>query len=1093
MSDDASAIHVLHVDDQVDFCELVSTFLQREDDRISVWSATSVESGLEVLHDEPVDCIISDHDFPEQSGIEFLQTVRETHPEIPFILYTGKGSEEVASEAISAGVTDYMQKGSGTDQYAVLTNRIVNSVDQYRAEQDAARNRQRLETLISNLPGIAYRCRNEREWPMNHIRGECQKMTGYTAEELEEADVAWGTEVIHPDDQDVVWDAVQYAIDDDIPFEVTYRIRTKDGDTRWMWERGRKIDGGSDDVERLEGFITDITDRVERERELEQYEAYLEESTDIITVLDEEGRVQYQSPATTRLLGYEPGDLIGENGFEYVHPDDVDELLTTFSTLVGDEGETVTAEARFRTADDDWRWLEIHGNNQLHNEAVNGIVTNNRDITERKQYEQELEETNTLLSTLIDTLPVGILAEDGSRNVLAANDRLVELFEFEGSPQELVGADCERLAEDVSELFADPAEFAARIDEVVSNKLSVQNEELDLADGRTFSRSHEPIDLSSGNGHLWVYRDITDRKNREERLRETSSRLEVLFDQSPDMINVHDGDGNIIDPNPQLQEKTGYSEAELRGMKVWALDRDIDRADAIELWERMDSGDRERLEGVYEREDGSSFPVEIHLRRLDIDGENRYLVISRDITERKERERELLYQNDLFRKAQEIADVGAWSYDVEADEGYLTEQGYAIHGLPPDSDIDPQTSLEHYHPDDRETIERAFERAIEDGVSYDLELRLVAADGAERWVRTRGDPLIEDGTVTRVRGTLQDISGPKERERQLQAERDRFRAVFEESFDAMVIANDDGVIVDANESASTLFGLPSDDLLGQSIEEFAPDDYDFNTGWTDFQQAEDERGEFPLVRPDGEQRIVEYAATANVTPGEHLSVLRDVTDRNSRARELERQNERLEDFASIVSHDLRNPLNVAGSRVELAQDDCDSEHLESAMGALERMETLIDDILTLARLGEPVGDFDSVRLDSLVTSCWANVSTGNATIEVDVDRSIRADGSRLRQLLENIIRNAVEHGGTDVTVRIGELDGGFYVEDDGPGIPPEDRDQIFEAGYSTSREGTGFGLSIAQEIIEAHGWTVTVTEGADGGARFEIRGVESAE
>jgi signal transduction histidine kinase len=157
------------------------------------------------------------------------------------------------------------------------------------------------------------------------------------------------------------------------------------------------------------------------------------------------------------------------------------------------------------------------------------------------------------------------------------------------------------------------------------------------------------------------------------------------------------------------------------------------------------------------------------------------------------------------------------------------------------------------------------------------------------------------------------------------------------------------------------------------------------------------------------------------------------------------------------------------------------------------METLIDDILTLARLGEPVGDIDSVRLDSLVTSCWANVSTGNATIEVDVDRSIRADGSRLRQLLENIIRNAVEHGGTDVTVRIGELDGGFYVEDDGPGIPPEDRDQIFEAGYSTSREGTGFGLSIAQEIIEAHGWTVTVTEGADDGARFEIRGVESAE
>ena len=86
----------------------------------------------------------------------------------------------------------------------------------------------------------------------------------------------------------------------------------------------------------------------------------------------------------------------------------------------------------------------------------------------------------------------------------------------------------------------------------------------------------------------------------------------------------------------------------------------------------------------------------------------------------------------------------------------------------------------------------------------------------------------------------------------------------------------------------------------------------------------------------------------------------------------------------------------------------------------------------------------------------------------------------------------MEHGGEDVTVRIGELDGGFSVEDDGPGIPPEDREQIFDAGYSTTRDGTGFGLSIVQEIIEAHGWTVAVTEGADGGARFEITGVEDA-
>lgn len=104
-------------------------------------------------------------------------------------------------------------------------------------------------------------------------------------------------------------------------------------------------------------------------------------------------------------------------------------------------------------------------------------------------------------------------------------------------------------------------------------------------------------------------------------------------------------------------------------------------------------------------------------------------------------------------------------------------------------------------------------------------------------------------------------------------------------------------------------------------------------------------------------------------------------------------------------------------------------------------------------------------------------------------RSVRADRSRLRQLVANLLRNAVAHGGETVTITVGELDEGFYVEDDGPGIPQKTLDTVFEGGYSTSEDGTGFGLSIVKQVAEAHGWTVGVTEGANGGARFEITGV----
>lgn len=118
------------------------------------------------------------------------------------------------------------------------------------------------------------------------------------------------------------------------------------------------------------------------------------------------------------------------------------------------------------------------------------------------------------------------------------------------------------------------------------------------------------------------------------------------------------------------------------------------------------------------------------------------------------------------------------------------------------------------------------------------------------------------------------------------------------------------------------------------------------------------------------------------------------------------------------------------------------------------------------------------------------MATAEATIVTDTDQRIRADRSRLSQLLENLMRNAVEHGGSDVTVTVGELDGGFYVEDDGVGIPEAERETVFEMGYSTSDEGTGFGLAIVKRITEAHGWDIRVTDGANGGTRFEITGVE---
>ncbi|MFB6311993.1 MAG: PAS domain S-box protein [Salinirussus sp.] len=206
--------------------------------------------------------------------------------------------------------------------------------------------------------------------------------------------------------------------------------------------------------------------------------------------------------------------------------------------------------------------------------------------------------------------------------------------------------------------------------------------------------------------------------------------------------------------------------------------------------------------------------------------------------------------------------------------------------------------------------------------------------------------------------------------------------------------------------------------------------------------------------------------------------------------EIRRERDRLDEFAGVLSHDIRNPLNVAMGRVTLAKEaDEPDEHLVHVEHALERIERLIEDALTLAREGARVGETEQIDLRATAEEAWWNVETGEASLEVTEDRDLAADHSRLLQVFENLFRNAVEHGGQTVTVTVGATTDGFFIADDGPGIPPEERELIFESGYSTGEESTGYGLAIVKRIIDAHGWTIDVTESESGGARFEVTDV----
>lgn len=749
-------LKILHVDDEVDFVEMAATFLERKNDRFDVKAVTDASEGLDQLTIEEFDCIVSDYDMPGRNGIQFLEAIREDYPNLPFILYTGKGSEEVASEAISAGVTDYLQKGSGTSQYTVLANRISNAVEQYRS-------RHAVETTEKKLSQLAEKT-----------------------------------------------DDILFMFNED-------------------WSELLFINSAYEDI--WDGSIAELQEDPKR-------------------------------------------------FLEFVHPEDQERLIHTMERI--SNGEENTIEYRVIRPDGEQRWIRA------------------------------------------ESQPI---------------------FDDEGTLSRIVGS----------------------------------------------------------------ARDITERKVREERLREEQQFVNSIFDALPDPLYAFDVEGYPIRWNKKFEEVSGYSSDEIEEMYVieFIPEEEIETI-ATDLWTIFDERCSITADTAIKTKHGDCIPYELTGGPLeDADGNIRGMTgIGRDLTERKEHENRLKALNETAQELmtaktrKQVAEIG-----VDAAREILSFDANAIHlyeddqsGLVPIAQTDAGQELVSAPPTFTEGESIAWR------------------------VYDSGEPL-----------ALHDVPDDS----------DVYNSETPIQSELYLPIGEDGIL-----------------LAGSPIPEV-------------FDQHDLVLGEI---------------LTGNIATA--LEQVKQTEQLRTRERELTRQNERLDEFANVVSHDLRNPLNVAVGRIELAREECDSDHLGYVEEAHQRMNTLIDDLLTLPREGEQVSVMESVNLVELSQNCWQNVATADATLLMDIDQTIQADQSRLQQLLENLMRNAVQHNDEGVTVFVGELDDGFYVEDNGSGISEEDHDHVFDTGYSTVENGTGFGLSIVKQVADAHDWHIHITEGADGGARFEITGVE---
>jgi len=321
---------------------------------------------------------------------------------------------------------------------------------------------------------------------------------------------------------------------------------------------------------------------------------------------------------------------------------------------------------------------------------------------------------------------------------------------------------------------------------------------------------------------------------------------------------------------------------------------------------------------------------------------------------------------------------------------------------------------------------------------------------------------------------------------------DRF---FREMADPALIIDNELTVIEYNRAATAILGtLTKRSELTETDSGFAER---LETAIADDKTA----GEFTTDANGGPERTYDIEVTQitdqfDITQG-YVVVLRDITDRKQRERQLEKQNQRLEEFADVVSHDLRNPLGTAEGWAEAADDALDSSepNIETAEMALdhidtahERMEELIGVLLTMARQGQTVDNPEPVSLADCASEAWETADTGEMELNVDIDRTVGGDAARLRQAFENLFRNANDHSGASTITVTGTPDG-FAIEDDGDGVDDADEESLFEFGYTTDEDGTGIGLAVVKRIINAHGWRIAVGESDEGGACFEITGV----
>jgi len=1123
------AIRVLYVNSDPAFAELVQTKLQQTSTEIDCIPADGIDETLHNLGADQIDCIVTAYSIEDSDGIGLTELIRQQNDDIPIILFTGQGSEKIASEATRAGVSDYIPVRSERDNFTLLAARIRTLTKAARKRTEAEQTKRRFRRTLERATDAIYAV--DSDWRIEYMN---EKMAERVGRDL---DAVVG---------ETIWEEFPSIVGTEL--EERYRTAMETGEPVSFEQRlGEPFDYWVEvrafpDEDGLTIFSRDITDERERQRELERNEAICQNIQDVVFVLNQDGIVRFANPAAARVLGDTQSNPIeGEQ----------------LSTLVGNRVLESDAEAFIRAVDETLRETRSDGgiaassdtDLRINVATPTGQRTFNvrltpfqaserpqvmivaRDITSQYEIRQKLERQQFLFDRVQMVADIGVWEFFPSSGELEWSDGVRQIHG--------VDEDYEPLLDDALEFYHpdDRETITAAVDQAIEDgepydlDLRILRADGEVRDVRAWGEYVD--DTQRGDSALrGVFQDITERKAERREYRELAEEYEALLETSGDAIFLLDVDTADEDPSYEFvrlsagyETQTGLSTEEVRGetpQEVFGDEqgaeleanytRCVNQDAPISYREELDVGDDARF-------------WETSLAPVVVDGETvRIVGIARNVTKQVERERKLEATNQRLESLIDATPLTVMEINTDGNVIRWNDEAQNMFGW------SREEVLGEFNPmvpdEQQEEFASHRQRVLNGGRIRAKEIRRETKDGDKLDLLLSVAPITgPDGEVTSILAVLEDITEQKELEARLRSLQETAQQLSgaESSDEIGAIAVDAATEIldfditgiweyDGREDALVPITETSAarDLFGDSPR-FAPGD---GLAWDAFESGEtrvydDVQAEGQPHNPNTEIRseiLVPLGEYGLMSTGSVSTRVFSETDvdlfrilgatveaalaRASREEELHRQNERLDQFASVVAHDLRNPLSAAMGFLEIAEETGNAEHFEKVESAHDRIERLIEDLLTLARGETTIENAEEIDLESITTEAWGYVDTGEATLTVaDGVPTVTGDAGRLTQLFENLFRNAVEHGGADITVTVGRLDENdeFYIEDDGNGIPSERRDEVFKHGVTSSEGGTGFGLSIVADIAKAHGWTVSVTDGTDGGARFEFK------